>query len=811
MDIDYDKWTALWNELGLHRFNEEDTQKQLYVIDPPPPFTSGELHMGQVYWLVLVDAIARYKRMTGFNVLYPLGWDTQGFPTESKVEKKYGKNIGRDEFYKRCIEIATQNIKIMKTQMLTLGASYDQHYEYITFTDEYRKKVQRSILEMYEKGFVYRGSHPVEWCKSCRSSIAREETVEVERESSLNHIIFKMEDKKLKELEIATTRPELLHACVAIAVNPQDKRYTKYIGKNVILPLFDRTVSVIADESVDIEFGTGAEMICTFGDKNDVIFYYKHKLGFIEAIDKRGMLINSNKYDGIDTTQARIMIIEDLKAAKLFKKEEPVKQSIKVHDRCSTPIELLITTQWFMRTKEHAKRIREIADSINWTPSTTKQILYDWINFIEWDWNISRSRVFGTPIPFWYCSKCGEVIPADKKDLPVNPAVLDAPVKKCKKCGSNEIVGEIDTCDCWIDSSITPMVVAGWLDNNKLFKRAYPVTIRVLGTEIIRTWAFYTIYRNMALQEDKPFENIIAHGLILGTDGKEMHKSLGNGISPDELLKKYSVDNIRLWVALSGSIAKNKVFSYEELNYGKNFINKLYNSSLFVKTSIADIKNIDDIPAKDMGVFDLWILARMNQVIKEVVECYDNYDIYSASTKIINFYWHEFCDYYLENVKYRIHSEDKKMEGSKIAAGFTLKSVIMTALELLAPIMPFAVEQIHSMFEQKSIFLNKFPQHVVQKSKNSYVMNGLIFNSIIPDVEEPEAIGALLNDIISIVRKAKAAQRLALNKEIAAININVADTYYNAIDASKHELMGICKAKKVNIRKGKDFSVKVEI
>ena len=824
MEIDNNKWITLWNELNLFKFDEFDTKRRMYIIDPPPPFTSGEMHMGQVFWVTYIDSIARYMRMNDYNVLYPLGWDTQGFPTEIKVEKKYGKGIGREEFYRRCVEVATENMKIMKRQMLTIGASFDDKYEYITFTEDYRRKVQLSIIDMFEKSFVYRGKHPVEWCSHCGSGIAREETVELERDSALNYIVFKT-DYKDKTIDIATTRPELLHACVAIAINPENKLYRDLIGKNAITPIFNKQVPIIAEESVDLEFGTGAEMICTFGDKNDVILYYKHKLAHISAMDKRGRLLDAEKYTGMKAEEARIAIINDLKLLNIFKKAEPIKQSIKLHDRCNTPIELLSSTQWFMRTKEHAKKIREIADQIKWTPETAKQILYNWTDYIEWDWNISRSRVFGTPIPFWYCNKCEHIIAADKNKLPVNPALIQPEIKKCPKCGSEDISGETDTCDCWIDSSITPLVVAGWPDNMELFKRAFPTTIRILGTEIVRTWAFYTIYRTWALKNDKPFDNLIVHGLVLGTDGREMHKSFGNGVSPDELLKKYSVDNIRLWVTASGRAEKNRPFSYEEINHGKAFITKLYNSALFIKQALAEIK-IDDIPSKDMGVFDLWILSRTNEIIKIAREGYESYDLYLATSKIVEFYWHEFCDYYIENVKYRLYSENKDMEGSKKAAAYTLFNVLSNIMKLLAPVMPFTIEEINSMFSNKSIFLERMPKYIEPPSKNDYVINGIIFSSVILNINEPDSIGALLNDIIAEVRKAKASMRIALNKEITAININVAEAYYSAVSSSKTELEGICKAKKVNVsiehskgtskhkpKKGAEtgFSVKIEI
>ena len=802
MEVNVEKWIAYWEESGIFKF-KEDEDKPIFVIDTPPPFTSGELHMGQAFWVSYIDSIARYLRMKGYNVLYPIGWDSQGFPTEMAVEKKYGKEIDREEFYNKCVDLAKKNIHAMKGQMYKLGATFDEDYEYITMSPEYRRKVQLSLLQMYEKKFIYRANHPVLWCKKCNTSIAKEETKEFERKSILNYIYFDVEGGKI---EIATTRPEMMHACVAIAVNTTDEKYKNIIGKKAIVPLFGMKVPVISDDSIDKEFGTGAEMVCTYGDKNDVVLFYKHKLDYVQAINEKGLLVNAGKYTGLDSEKAREAIISDLKENNLLFKQEETKQNIKVHDRCGTTIELLSSVQWFIKTKEYSDKIKELSKEIKWFPESAVQSIYDWSDHIDWDWNISRKRIFGTPLPFWYCKNCGNIIPADVKSLPVNPAFEPSKVTKCDKCGFEDIKGETDTCDVWVDSSITPMVIAGWPDNTKLFKKGFPASLRIQGSDILRTWAFYTLLRTWALTGSKPFENIIISGLILGKDGREMHKSYGNGVNPEDILKDYGVDALRLWATLSGSAGKNKTFSYEELNYAKSFTIKLYNSALFTKNSISGIK-IDESEAKNMGIFDVWILNRFNQVAKEVMESYDKFDLYSAMNKMTNFYWHEFCDYYIENVKYRINSEEESMHESKMAAAFVLKYVLTNSIKLFAPVIPFISEEINNMFSDKSVFTEKLPKYTEKPSKNDYVINGIVFSSIVPEIDYENA-GAILNDIISDVRKAKSTSRIALNKQITAININVPDEYYSAVEYSKAELSGICKASRINIEKG-DYSVSI--
>ncbi len=801
------KWNIYWKEHGLFLF-DESSDKPIFSIDTPPPFVTGELHLGQGFWIVYIDAIARYKRLAGFNVLYPQGWDTQGFPIEILVEKKFGKGIGREEFYKKCAEIALSNIEVMKNEMKRLGASFDERYEYRTLEDSYRAKVQLSLLEMHKKGFVYRAMHPVEWCPHCESSIAREETEEKEEKTFLNYIDFDIAGSK-KKLTIATTRPELMHACVAIAVNPGDERYSKLIGKKIEVPIFKNKVEVIGDESVEKDFGTGAEMVCTFGDKNDVVMYYKHKLKLIDAIDSKGMLKNADEFTGLALNEARKKLLETLKNEGRLVKQEQITHSYKIHDRCKSKIELRSEMQWFLKTKENASDIKAMAHDMHWYPETLRQKLDDWTDYIEWDWNISRNRIFGTPIPFWHCEneECGNIILPEESALPVNPALQKAPVEKCPKCGGR-IIGETDTCDVWIDSSITPLIVAGW--PKKDFSDKFPITVRIQGEDIIRTWLFYTTYRIWALTNDKPFENIIATGMILGTDGKEMHKSEGNGVGVDELLEKYTVDTVRLWVALSGSVGKDKPFSYKEVDYARGFINKLYNTALFVKGALERTKAPEEEPKEHMGVLDIWILHRLNSIIKETREAYDSFNLYEAMNKLMTFYWHEFADYYIEDVKYRIYSEDKKLEGSKKAAAYVLNRVLEDSLKLFAPMIPYISEEINSWFGRKSLFESMLPEQFEKLETRDYVINGLLFEEGFVEVDY-EGIGAFINNIIAEVRRIKSEAHMPLNAEIPIININVPEAYYKDGSTSKEDIKGICKAKEVKIEKGREYSVSVPL
>ncbi len=802
-----DKWRKKWADSEIFRFDENDSKTQVFAIDTPPPFTNGDLHMGQVFWICYIDAIARYKRMSGFNVLYPQGWDAHGFPTEIAVEKKFGKNMESGEFYRKCVELSNSNIKKMRERMMTLGATFDDRYEYNTTSEEFIRKVQLSLIWMQKRGMLYKASHPVMWCVKDESGIGNPETEEKEVEADLNYVKFQVAGVK-KHITIATTRPELMHACVAVAINPKDERLEALKGKSLKVPIYGTEVPIITDDYVDQGFGTGMEMVCTYGDKADMAMSIKHKLAPIKAIDEKGRLLNAGDLTGTKIDSAREKVLDKLREEGALEKQERIKHVVKVHDRCGTRIEYIDANQWFIKTTEYADMVKATSDEISWHPEFTKQRLHDWANFIEWDWNITRTKVFGTPMPFWSCGKCNFILAPDEKELPINTSQKRPDTIECPECGG-EIAGTRETVDNWVDSSITPLIIAGWPDNRELLARAYPNSVRIQGTDIIRTWAFYTVLRGRLIGGSKPWNDIIVHGMILGIDGKEMHKRFGNGITLDDLLPKYSVDTVRLWVAMSGGTGKDKAFSYAEMDYAKSFINKLYNSSRFVDTALKSGKLPEVQPSSDLGIFDIWILNRLNSLVKEVRDSYDEFNLYNAMNRAIGFFWHEFADYYIENVKYRIYSEEKGMQASKNAAIFTLDYVMRSCLKIFAPVIPFVCEEINeSMKSRESIFGGNFPVYVERARGSDYAINGIIQRSSIE--ADYESLGGLLNQIIGDVRKAKSGAKKALNYEISSININVPEEYYKVSLYSKDELKSICKARNVEISKG-SYSVKVDL
>ena len=762
-----EKWQTVWEENGTYRFDENDTIKPIYSIDTPPPFTSGELHMGHVLSYSFIDFVARFKRMNGFNVYYPQGWDTQGFPTEVKVEKKYGR-LPPIEFRQKCIEWTLEMIARMKSQMNSMGFSLDWKFEYKTMDPGYHRKVQLSLINMYKDKLVYRDKYPVYWCPRCVSAVAKAELDDEEKTGTLNYIKFTGPDGE--ELKIATTRPELMPACVAILFNPEDERYKHLEGKTVKTAL-DKEVPAFSDKEVEKEFGTGLLMVCTFGDKMDVVWMHRYKLPLYEAIDRYGKMQNAGELNGIKVEEARKKVIE-LLGNKVIKRES-TKQTVKVHDRCKTPVELLPSLQWFADIKTTAKRIKAMAEKIKWVPEFGISYLIDWVEGAEWDWVISRQRVFGTPLPFYYCD-CGATASAEENELPFYPE--KAKGKKCE-CGK-EMKPETSTCDCWVDSSITPLMISGWPDEKKM-KKFYPTSLRPQGVEIVRTWAFYTIYRSgVALTGVPPFETILLNGNVLAPDGKKMSKSLGNIISPADLLRDYPTDAIRQWAALSGAMAKDRPFSYEDIKYAKSFLTKVWNAARFIETATKE--KIEVQP--ELGIIDKWIIGRLNTTIEECTTHLEKFEYHYAITKIQSFFWHDFCDNYLEYVKHRVYSGQNK------AAVYTLRKVLLESIKLLAPFAPHISEEIYAELFGKKESIHRVP----------WPEPGDQFKAEVAKVE-------VLNNIVSQLRQYKAKNKLAQNAEIEAIRLSLPEELDGEL---VDELSKISKIKKIDMIKG-EFSVTV--
>lgn len=722
----------------------------MYIIDTPPPFTSGSLHIGRAYACILSDVTSRYKRMQGFNVLMPQGWDTQGLPTELAVQNKLkipSDNI--DEFRAACHKWTRQMIEQMRQRMTRLGYMPDWSFEYRTMDEAYHRKVQLALLKLYHMGRIYRAKHPVYWCPKCKTTLAQAELGYKQEEGFLAYLKFKT-DKCF--VEIATTRPELLHACVAVAIHPKDERYKHLKGKRLKIPIYNRVVPVVADEAVSMEFGTGIVMICTFGDEQDIQWVLKHSLQTIEALDEDGILINSQKYDGLTIKEARQAILSDLKKTGALSKIEKMCHKVLVHaerSACQTPIEFLPRTQWFISITDLKEKITDLVKQIQWFPPFMQQRLIEWTHGLEWDWVFSRQRTFGTPIPFWYCHNCGYLVAPRKENLPVNPRIAEPPHNLCPNCRSQSIIGARDVCDCWIDSSITSLLITGW--PNK--PRHYPVDLRQQGSEIIRTWAFYSIIQCYLQTSQIPFKTVLVNGMILGPDGRAMSSSLGNTIDPFEAVDRYGADALRQ-ALLSSGIGSDFLFKWKDLKYARGFLQKFWNAVRFGKIHLEPLEIPKETPK--LHIVDQWILACLQRLIEKTTQHMEKFQYNIALREIQSFLWHQFCDDYLELVKYRLYNPPRKW--MKKSAQYTINYVLWTLLRLFSPFAPHITEEIfHKLYSKtnlETIHVAKWP------TINKKLMN-----------KEASETGELLKEVISTVRRLKSQQRLPLNAEISHITI----------------------------------------
>lgn len=792
------EWQKKWEKDGTYRFDWEDKKKPIFTIDTPPPYPSGEFHMGTVLNWTYFDIAARYKRMRGYNVHFPQGWDCHGLPVEVEVEKKNKikkTDIPPDKFRKLCEELVDKYIVAMKDSMVRLGYSMDWTTEYKTMDPDYWRRTQLSFILLYKKDFIYRGKHPVNWCPRCETAIADAEVQYENRNAELHYIRFELEEGGF--LEIATTRPELIPACVAVAINPEDERYKKYQGKRIKIPTTRRTVKIVPDEMVDQNFGTGVVMICTYGDKADVKTVLRHHLSAIMCLDEKGiMTVAAGKYAGMRTIDAKKAIIEDLKTVGLIGRTDKLKQEVSICWRCRTPIEILEREQWFMKTRILTNEVEKNALEITWYPDYMKHRLIDWAKSLEWDWVISRQRVFATPIPIWYCKKCGEVILADATWVPIDPRIEEPKNGRCPKCGGTEFRPEKDVLDTWFDSSITCAVHAGWPDK-KDWKRLFPASMHPSGVDIIRTWAYYLMVRHLALFGEKPYKSCLINGMVLGTDGREMHKSLGNYVSSQEVLDKYGSDATRQWAAGGGNTGSDIPFRWPDVEYGWRFLIKLWNASGFVSSLLKDYTP-DEKWRTQLQPLDKWVLSKAERLITKVTEALDKCQFNMALEETRNFTWHTFCDSYLEAVKDRLYRPETHGEEKKRAAQYTLFMVLNRILLLLAPLIPHIAEEIYqTLYENEqttSIHRSSWPS--VRKREIN---------------EDSEMHGDMLISIITEIRREKAEKHLPLNTPIRKLTIYTSeDDVARLINEGIGDIRGTLKVNELQVLTKKGIGIEIK-
>lgn len=697
-----------WENLGYFH-QEVDKSKKPFTIMMPPPNITGQLHMGHALDNTLQDILTRYKRMQGYNTLWMPGTDHASIATEVKIvnklkEEGIDKNdLGRDEFLKRAWQWKDEYGGLITQQLRKLGSSCDWDRERFTMDAGLSAAVEAVFIKLYEKGYIYKGSRIINWCPVCKTSISDAEVIHEEREGNFYHLNYKIVGSD-EVIRFATTRPETLLGDTAIAVNPNDKRYAHLVGKTVLVPFVNREIPVIADEYVDMEFGTGVVKITPYHDPNDFEVGQRHGLAEICVINDDGtMNENAAQFAGMTLAQARTAILDALQKIGQLDKIEPHVHNVGIHDRCNCVIEPMIKEQWFVKMKDMAEPAIEALKSgeLNFVPERFGKTYLRWLENIR-DWCISRQLWWGHRIPAYYCQKCGEVIVSSTKP------------SQCK-CGHTEFVQDKDTLDTWFSSALWPFSTLGWPETTAELAHFYPTSVLVTGYDIIFFWVVRMVFSGIEQMGEVPFKDVLIHGLIRDSEGRKMSKSLGNGIDPLDVIKQYGADALRLTLVTGNAPGNDMRFYFERVEGNRNFLNKLWNATRFILMNCEN-EDIDlcTMP-KNLTTTDKWILSKANNLTTIVTENLDKYELGMAVGKVYDFAWEEFCDWYIEMVKPRLYDND---DLTRPAALYTLKTVMIDILKMLHPFIPFVTEEIFMGLQntENSIMISSWPTFIANRS-----------------------------------------------------------------------------------------------
>jgi valyl-tRNA synthetase len=718
----------LWEEREIYAFRP-GVEGDVFSVDTPPPYVSAaHLHVGHAMSYAQAEFIVRYQRMRQKNVFYPMGFDDNGLPTERYVEKVYNinkKKTTRSAFRALCLEETRKGATEYERLWRALGLSVDWRLRYSTIDDHCRRTAQKSFLDLHRKGRAYRSEEPVLWDPHFETSLAQADLETIQRKSKLHEIAFAASDGR--PLIIATTRPELIPACVALYANPDDARYAPLFGARAKVPLFGWDVPILPDPEVAMDFGTGLMMVCTFGDGEDVKKWKRDRLDTRIAIGPDGrMLPIAGAYAGKTTEEARALIVKDLEKAGAHVKFTMIDQNVSVSERSSAPVEFRMAQQWFIRILDLKGEMRRRSDSLKWHPRWMKERLDQWIDGLKYDWNITRQRFYGVPFPLWYCEGCGEVILADEASLPIDPLESVPPVSTCSKCGGASFRGEPDVMDTWMTSSLTPLVNANWANTpGRLGDLGlHPMTIRVQAFEIIRTWLFYTLVKSHVHVGSLPWSEVMISGWGLNEQGKKISKrdleqhtdaSGYNRYEPYAVIKKYGADALRYWAAQS-QLGHDARFNERDVKNGRKVVVKLWNAARFAWMQLDDFDpSAARVPFESRAPDDRWLQSELNLLIQVATRHFENNDYASAREAIDRFFWATWCDDYLEMVKDRFWSRDRYTDAERASARATIWESLRALLGLYAPILPFVTEEIYQRIYRAhetapSIHVSRWPE-----------------------------------------------------------------------------------------------------
>ena len=714
-----------WEKEGLYKFNV-NSKKSIFTIDTPPPYPSGRpWHIGALTHYAQIDMIARTSRALGYETLFPIGIDRNGLPVERYVETTYKiemRSQDREKFIELCAhaldELEAEMVGLMKRE----GLSSNFANKYRTDGEDYRKLTQRTFIELWEKHLIYESTYPSNYCPGCQTTIADAEIIYQEKPTKLVSIAFKVKETG-EELVIATTRPELMSSCQLVIVNPEDESYKKLHGLHAVVPIFEKEVEIRPHPGAKREKGTGAVMICSYGDYHDVTIFRELGLQEMISIDERGRMTKAaGKFQDLTIEEARRKVIEELTASGLVRRILTIKHEVPTCERSGDPIEIIPMKEFYLKQLDFIPRLTKIAKSLKFHPDSHRQILLDWLGSINIDWPISRRRYYGTEIPIWYCKKCKRAnLPKPGKYY--RPWLDSPPFKKCAFCGNDEFTGETRILDTWMDSSISPLYNSRYGEKDKQFyRRTYPTTIRPQGKDIVRTWLHYTILRCFQLTGKKPFTHVWITGMGLDEKGERMSKSRGNVVDPGPVLEKYGADAFRLWSALETSLGSDYRYSDARVAGARNTLTKIWNLARFI-SSFPQVKTVRLRPA------DQWILAELAHLTKRCLEGYKEFNFFIPATELRDFLWGSFASHYLELAKTRAYGIGFTKAGQR-AAWSTLHECLRTLLLLLGPIAPHLSDRIwRKLYGKRSIHSEAFPRTMWKEMYRKYTRPLVDFNS----------------------------------------------------------------------------------
>jgi len=763
------KWQDQWVREDTYAYGGEDVDPNtVFSIDSPPPTVSGSLHWGHVYGFTLQDFVARFHRMRGDGVFFPFGYDDNGIASERLTEDELGvrhQEYDRREFQQLCREVCAEYEAEFTEKMQNLGISIDWDETYQTISPEVQRISQLSFVDLYEQGREYRQRAPAIWCPECETAISQVETEDDERGSHFHDVAFEVvggaDDESLPAtFTISTTRPELLPACVSVFVHPDDEENEHLVGETARVPIFGQEVPIIEDERVDMETGSGIVMCCTFGDQTDIEWYQAHDLPLRIAIDESGTLTDvAGDYAGLGREAAREAIVEDLDEAGALLDRREITHTVNVHERCGTSIEFLVTEQWYIKLLDKKEEYLEAGRQMEWFPEKMFTRYRNWIEGLQWDWSISRQRSSGIPFPVWYCDDCDAEVIAERDQLPVDPLQDDPPVDACPECGGGEFTPEDDVFDTWATSSLTPLINAGWgwdaaaeemvVERDEL----YPATLRPQGHDIISFWLFHTVVKCYEHTGEVPFDQVMINGMVLDENRVKMSKSLGNIVSPDEVLEKFPVDAARYWAAGS-AVGDDLPYKEKGLKAGERLLRKLWNASKLVDSLTPDERVERPDALRDI---DRWLLASLDREIEYVTERIEAREFSKARDRLRSFFWHTFCDDYLEIAKQRLR------EGEDPSAAYTLQVAHRRFVKLFAPFLAHITEEIwRDTYAETSVHRAEWPEPL----------------GLDADFEAGETAMA----VVSSLRKYKSDRQLSLNADVDEVVV------YGNVDGFETEI-----------------------